>query len=53
MALQKIDSWALGDFFGKGGWATVADSTATAQMPPVARAQAKAVPDAKDLKHAR
>ena len=37
-ALKKIDSWSQGDFIEKGGWATVVDSTATAQMSSVARA---------------
>jgi alpha/beta superfamily hydrolase len=37
-ALKKIDSWSQGDFIEKGGWATVADSTVTAQVSTVARA---------------
>jgi len=36
-ALNKVDSWSRGDFIEKGGWATVADSKATAQLSTVAR----------------
>jgi hypothetical protein len=39
--LKKIDTWSQGDFIEKGGWATVADSTATAQGSSVARACAE------------
>jgi alpha/beta superfamily hydrolase len=38
VALKKADSWSQGDFVEKGGWATVADSTATAQVSSVAKA---------------
>jgi hypothetical protein len=37
-ALKKVDSWSQGEFIEKGGWATVADSKATAQMSSVAKA---------------
>ncbi len=37
VALNKVDSWSRGDFIEKGGWATVADSKATAQLSSVAR----------------
>ena len=36
--LKKLSSWSRGDFITKGGWATVADSTATAHLSSVARA---------------
>lgn len=36
--LKKIDVWSRGTFIEKGGWATVADSKATAQLYMVARA---------------
>jgi hypothetical protein len=38
VALKQVDSWLQGDFIEKGGWATVVDSTATAQTPSVAKA---------------
>ena len=38
VALNKLDSWSRADFIEKGGWATVADSKATAQLSTVARA---------------
>lgn len=38
VALGKIDSWSQGDFIEKGGWATVANSTATAPVSSVAKA---------------
>ncbi len=38
MALKKADWWARADFIEKGGWATLVDSTATAQMSSVAKA---------------
>ncbi|WP_298828007.1 hypothetical protein [uncultured Piscinibacter sp.] len=40
-ALKKTDSWSQAEFIEKGGWATVADSSATAQVSSVARACAE------------
>jgi len=37
VALKEVDAWSQGDFIDKGGWASVADSKATAQLSSVAR----------------
>lgn len=37
-AMKKVQAWSQGEFIEKGGWATVAGSSANAQTSSVARA---------------